>query len=66
MKPKNFDIRYADWKKEVPVPVYDENPDFIKLYWRTWELAHDHIKEIDGMPQNPYMDEAFLNTDIWI
>lgn len=31
-----------------------------------WELAREHVKEIDGMPQNPYMDEGFCDTQIWI
>ncbi len=30
------------------------------------ELAHDHVKEIEGMPQSPYMDEGFCDTQVWI
>ena len=66
MKPKNYDINYKAWKQEIPVPVYDEHPEYLDFYWKAWELAHDHITPVEGMPQNPYMDEAFLNTDIWI
>ncbi len=66
MKPKNFDIHNCDWKKEIPKPVFDEEPGYLELYEKAWELAHDHIYEIPGMPQTPYMDEAFLICDMWI
>lgn len=55
-----------DWKAQVPVPVYDADPELADLYWKAWECAHDHIKQIPGMPQSPYMDEAFCHTQIWI
>ena len=63
---KNFALDNTQWKKSIPVPVYDEKPEYIAFYERAWELAHDHIKDIQGLPQTPYMDEAFCNTDIWI
>lgn len=66
MKPKDYDIHHHDWKKEIPVPVFEEHPEYRELYSRAWELAHDHLLEIPGMPQSPYMDEAFLISDIWI
>ena len=66
MKPKNFDINNPDWKKSIPVPVFDEEPGYIDFYNFAWKIAHDHVLEIPGMPQTPYMDEAFLITDIWI
>lgn len=50
----------------IPEPIYDKDPSFSQLYRKAWELAHDHIKEIPGMPQTPYMDEAFCETEIWI
>lgn len=56
----------AEWKSRIPVPVCSEHPEFNRLYWKAWELAHDHILDIPGMPQTPYMDEAFCDTDIWI
>ena len=36
------------------------------LYNKAWELAFMHIKDVPGMPQNPYMDEAFCDTQVWI
>ena len=61
---KNFGRK--DWKNFIPTPVYDEKPEYLELYIKAWELAFDHIKSIDGMPQNPYMDEAFCATQVWI
>lgn len=61
---KNFGAQ--NWKDYVPIPVYDENPGYLDFYYKAWELAFKHIKNIPGMPQNPYMDEAFCETQIWI
>ena len=55
-----------DWKKKIPQPICEDVPDYDMLYQKAWELAHDHIRYIDGMPQSPYMDEAFCDTQIWI
>ncbi len=61
---KNFSA--SNWKEYIPHPIYDEHPEYEDFYIKAWELAHDHIKSIEGMPQSPYMDEAFCNTQIWI
>ncbi len=55
-----------DWKNYIPVPVCEEHPGYEELYNKAWELAFEHIKNIPGMPQNPYMDEAFCETQVWI
>jgi hypothetical protein len=58
----NMDLKSSspyDWKKKIPLPICEDVPDYDKLYQKAWELAHDHIRYIDGMPQSPYMDEAF-------
>ena len=54
------------WRDYVPVPVYEKNPGYIDFYNKAWELAFLHIKNVPGMPQNPYMDEAFCDTQVWI
>ena len=68
--PKNafrFDDEFMkDWKKQLPMPIFDERSEYVSFYMNAWELAFDHIKSIEGMPQNPYMDEAFCDTQIWI
>ena len=60
------DICWSNWKQEIPIPVYEKNENYVSLYWKAWELALLHIKEIPGMPQTPYMDEAFSMRYIWI
>ena len=61
---QNFGAK--NWREFIPAPVCEEYPQFNELYKKAWELAYDHIKYIDGMPQNPYMDEAFCETQVWI
>ena len=61
---KNFGA--SNWKEYIPIPVFDEHPEYLEFYNKAWQLAFDHIKNIPGMPQNPYMDEAFCATQIWI
>lgn len=61
---KRFDAQ--DWKNYVPIPVCEQFPEYEELYWKAWELARAHVKSINGMPQTPYMDEAFCDTQIWI
>lgn len=56
----------ANWKDYVPKPIYDKHPEYADFYMNAWRLAFDHIKTVPGMPQNPYMDEAFCATQVWI
>ena len=57
---------FAEIRDRLPQPVCDEHPEFTELYWAAWKLAYDHVRHIPGMPQDPYMDEAFCDSDIWI
>lgn len=68
-KTKNIDMKQKtspNWKDTLPQPICEDMPEYDELYQKAWELAHDHIRHIDGMPQTPYMDEAFCDTQIWI
>lgn len=56
----------APWRDALPRPICDAHPEYLELYEKTWELVHAHLTDIPGMPQTPYMDEAFCDTDIWI
>lgn len=56
----------ADWESYIPTPVCEEHPEYYEFYKKAWELAFAHIKDIPGMPQTPYMDEAFCDTQVWI
>ena len=51
------------WTPEV---VYDDNPGLVGLYWRTWEIAWNHVHTDPTAPKSPFMDEAFANGQIWI
>ena len=53
-------------KDLLPQPVYSQNPQFINLYWKAWELAWERVKYQDGVFQSPYMDEALWDDTIWI
>lgn len=55
-----------DWEQYIPIPVNDERPEYLVFYKKAWDLAFEHIKNVPGMPQSPYMDEAFCETQIWI
>lgn len=61
---KDFDDK--NWRRCLPKPVFDGFPEYNELYYKTWEIARAHVKHIKGMPQNPYMDEGFCDTRIWI
>ena len=50
----------------VPEIIYDERPDFVKLYCKAWELAAEHVKTIPGLPVSRYMDEGANPNLIWI
>ncbi len=49
-----------------PEPIISDEPDLLRLYWKAWELAWDHVKGCDDSPASPFMDEAFSETTIWI
>ena len=34
----------------VPEVIFDERPDFVKLYYKAWEQAAAHIKTVPGLP----------------
>ena len=61
------DFNASDWREYLPKPVSDgEFSEYNELYYKAWELARAHVKHIEGMPQDPYMDEAFCETQVWI
>lgn len=56
----------TNWKEYIPIPICEEYPEYNEFYMKAWELAYEHIKDVPGMPQTPYMDEAFCETQVWI
>lgn len=62
---KNFVVEpipiFEDSRGRLPIPVLGDNPEYIDLYWKAWELAFAHFKK---PPENSpfvsnYIDEAF-------
>ena len=51
---------------DIPAIIYSINPNYVTLYNKAWDLAKLHIKSYDGLPQSPYIDEAFDEKTIWI
>lgn len=62
----NSDFGCKNWQDFIPIPVCEDYPEFLDFYKKAWEIAYSHIKSVDGMPQNPYMDEAFCESQVWI
>lgn len=58
--------KFAEIKSQLPIPVFDQDAGLVDLYWQSWLLAWDHVRDLPGMKQTPYMDEGFCDTDIWI
>ena len=56
----------ADWRAQLPRPVFDEKPELVDFYYKAWEIAHTRIDTIPGLPAPRYMDEAHRSDRIWI
>jgi len=37
--------KFADTKDKLTSPIYDDNPLYVQMYWRTWELAFKNFYE---------------------
>lgn len=37
--------RFAETKDRLPSPVFDENPAYVQMYWKAWELAFRNFYE---------------------
>ncbi len=61
-----FGNKNSGWKNDVPQPVFEQNKDYVDLYWKAWETANTRVMHQDGLPQSPYMDEACWDSHIWI
>jgi hypothetical protein len=53
-----------DWSESrnlLPVPILEDDPGWVDLYWKCWELAFDHLRQPEpGTPfVSNYVDEAF-------
>lgn len=59
--PKEKILKFAELREKLPAPIDDENPDLVKLYWRTWELASSNFYEPTAKNGfvSPYIDATF-------
>jgi hypothetical protein len=52
---------FADSRNHLPSPILEANPEWVAMYWKTWELAFDHLRQ--PRPGTPfvvnYIDEAY-------
>lgn len=48
-------------KDKLPSPILEDDPEWIELYWKTWQLAFNHYNNPPkGSPfVSAYIDEAF-------
>ena len=46
---KQYDARplpkFDETRARLPAPIYEENPLFVQMYWKTWELAFRNFYE---------------------
>lgn len=59
--PKERILKFSELRDKLPAPIYDENPELVKLYWRTWELASGNFYEPTAKNGfvSPYIDATF-------
>ena len=50
----------------VPEVIYDEEPEFVDLYYTAWQSAWEHIFTCPGAPVQTYMNEGIRCHKIWI
>ena len=59
--------KFEELKDELPAPVYDDNPLWIKTYWKAWELAFRNFHE--PSPQSGFVSQfidAAFNQNIFL
>jgi len=58
---------YQKNKDKLPTPIFDRRPDYIKFYYKAWQIGFDHFKK--PMKNSPlianFIDEAF-NENIFL
>ncbi|MHC4329451.1 MAG: hypothetical protein ACYSWW_15165, partial [Planctomycetota bacterium] len=54
-------------KDKLPSPIYDEDPNYVRCYWKAWELAFRNFHE--PAPQSGYVSQfidAAFNQNIFL
>jgi hypothetical protein len=59
--------KFEELKDELPSPIYDDNPLWVKTYWKAWELAFHNFRE--PAPQSGFVSQfidAAFNQNIFL
>ncbi len=59
--------RFTEYRDRLPGPIYDENPEWVALYWKAWELAFRNFHEpAKGSPFVSQFIDAAFNQNIFL
>lgn len=52
---------FEDSKRQLPIPILEDDPELVDMYWKCWEIAFNHFKKPpEGSPfVSNILDEAF-------
>jgi len=59
--------KFAQTKDKLPAPIYDENPLYVEMYWKTWEIAFRNFYE--PAPESGFVTQfidAAFNQNIFL
>jgi hypothetical protein len=59
--------KFEDLKDELPSPIYDDKPLWVKTYWKAWELGFRNFRE--PAPQSGFVSQfidAAFNQNIFL
>ncbi len=62
----HYKIKRSLNTEKLPIPIFEEIPEYVDLYWKTWKIAWDHVLYRENSPQKLYIDEAMTPDTIWI
>jgi hypothetical protein len=56
--------QFEEIKDKIPIPIFDDDPGWLDMYWKCWELALNKAKKpYPGSPfVSNYIDEAFSDN----
>ncbi|UCD50839.1 MAG: hypothetical protein JSW27_25355, partial [Phycisphaerales bacterium] len=59
--------RFSTAREKLPAPIFEDDPDYVRCYWKAWELAfrnfHEPAPSSDFVSQ--FIDAAF-NQNIFL
>ncbi len=58
---------FEETKAKLPSPIFDENPSYVRMYWKTWQLAFRNFHE--PAPKSGFVSQfidAAFNENIFL